>query len=389
MVDDRSASQLEKLDSVAVISHAFLRRVDQRKFQDIARVLGVHVHLLVPRHWRFYPWQPLETAAIGGLDGVSVSVLPTTHSSRTGAYLFEPVGLVRFLRHADPGLVHVEEESFSLVSAQVAAVAHVLQVPYSLFVWENIDKPLSPLRRFTRMAVLRHATGVVSGNSEALELCRRHGYRGPGAVLPQVGVTVAQGASDDPDFGGEKLPMIGFSGRLVPEKGVDVLLQAVARMRARGEQVRVRIIGDGPRRLALQALAETLGVGEIVSWTGRLPTEEARHAIGELDVLVLPSLTTATWKEQFGLVLAEAMVRSVPVVGSRSGAIPEVIGDDRALFEEGDAEDLARVLSRLLFDPALRADLAERAAERARARYSREAVAIAYAETWKEFVRES
>jgi glycosyltransferase involved in cell wall biosynthesis len=90
----------------------------------------------------------------------------------------------------------------------------------------------------------------------------------------------------------------------------------------------------------------------------------------EPDVLVLPSITTLTSKEQFGLVLFEAMLLGLAVMGSDSGAVPEVIVDAGLAFPEGDADVLAACLRRLNINPVLRGELAERGRRRALGKYS-------------------
>jgi glycosyltransferase involved in cell wall biosynthesis len=95
------------------------------------------------------------------------------------------------------------------------------------------------------------------------------------------------------------------------------------------------------------------------------------HAI---DLLVLPSLTTPRWAEQFGRVLVEAMARGVPVVGSSSGAIPEVIGQAGLIFPEGDARALSEAIRQVRDTPTLRAELAARGLARARQRYSQDVI---------------
>jgi glycosyltransferase involved in cell wall biosynthesis len=88
--------------------------------------------------------------------------------------------------------------------------------------------------------------------------------------------------------------------------------------------------------------------------------------------VVLPSCTTRVWKEQFGRILVEAMACKVPVVGSDSGAIPEVVGNAGLIFPEGDVAMLAECLQRLKESPELRHELAERGYVRATTLYSQE-----------------
>jgi len=101
---------------------------------------------------------------------------------------------------------------------------------------------------------------------------------------------------------------------------------------------------------------------------------------------VLPSHTTANWKEQFGRVLIEAMACRVLAIGSDSGAIPEVIGDDRCVFSEGDVPALAATIERLAADPLLRRALAEAGYQRTLARYSVEQLACDTLAVWRKLL---
>jgi glycosyltransferase involved in cell wall biosynthesis len=172
--------------------------------------------------------------------------------------------------------------------------------------------------------------------------------------------------------------VVGYLGRLVPQKGVLDLVEALALLPA---HVRLRLIGDGVLRPQLLARAAELGVGErveLVAWTTDVPAELRR-----LDALALPSRTTRSWKEQFGRVLPEAMSCGVPVVGSSSGEIPAVIGDAGLIYPEGDLPALAAALQRLDASPALRADLGRRGRARVLERYTQAALARQYYEVYR------
>ncbi len=97
--------------------------------------------------------------------------------------------------------------------------------------------------------------------------------------------------------------------------------------------------------------------------------------MNNLDVLVLPSRTTSVWKEQFGRVLTEAMACKVPVVGSSSGAIPEVIGDAGLVYPEGDIRELAECLRLLMQSRELRGRLSERGYKRVKSLYTQDVIA--------------
>src|SRR5207244_1025724 len=134
---------------------------------------------------------------------------------------------------------------------------------------------------------------------------------------------------------------------------------------------------EAPLRRASRALEARVSAWprDKARCVGAVTDTDVPEYLAALDALVLPSRTTATWAEQFGHVLIEAMAAGVPVVGSSSGAIPDVVGDAGIIVPEGDAAALRRALGTLLADPALRARLSERGQDRVQAHYAHAVVA--------------
>ena len=172
----------------------------------------------------------------------------------------------------------------------------------------------------------------------------------------------------------------------MPQKGLFVLLEAVARLT---EDVRVMVVGSGPLKVELLKKAQALRLDGRLELHEGVPHPEVPQYLQQMTVLVLPSLTTPTWKEQFGHVLIEAMASGVPVIGSDSGAIPEVIGDAGLVVPEGDVEALAEALRRLVSTPGLRTDLASRGRGRVLADYTNGIIARRLAVFWQDLVSDA
>ena len=167
--------------------------------------------------------------------------------------------------------------------------------------------------------------------------------------LPEpVGQPTAAGSAKSLN-GGRPGFVVLFVGRLVPYKGVDVLLQAM-----RGLDASAVIVGDGPLRAALEQQADALGVSDRVSFRGTLSEDALAELYATCDVLALPSTTAA---EAFGLVQVEAMARGKPVVSTRvASGVPWVNQDGVTGFTvpPGDPDALRSALGRLQQDPDLR-----------------------------------
>jgi glycosyltransferase involved in cell wall biosynthesis len=141
---------------------------------------------------------------------------------------------------------------------------------------------------------------------------------------------------------------VAFAGRLVREKGVDVLLSAFADVAKRLPAARLVLVGDGPERPVLEKQVRDLGIAERVEVTGRLSPEETQGRLAGAWIQAVPS----RWPEPFGMVATEAMMRGAAVVASDIGGLPEIVEHGRTglLVPPGDARAFAAALLRLLQD---------------------------------------
>ena len=146
-------------------------------------------------------------------------------------------------------------------------------------------------------------------------------------------------------------PVVGFAGRLVSKKGVDVLLHAMVLLLRQQPATKLVVVGDGPERGRLTALAQALRIEQAVDFLGHLERGAVEAALASAWVQAVPS----RWEEPFGLVAAEAMMRGTATVASRSGGLTEQIidGETGYLVAPGDPTALAQGLARVLGDRAL------------------------------------
>lgn len=163
-------------------------------------------------------------------------------------------------------------------------------------------------------------------------------------------------------------PMVVYAGRLVPEKGVDVLLKAFAMARSHVPTAQLLIAGQGPEAESLKALAQHLGLGDSVIWLGHVARSQMETHFDRAWVQAVPS----QWEEPFGNVTTEAMMRGTAVVASAVGAQPEIIHADRTgfLVAPVDVAAWGDRLTRLLQDRELAETMGRAGRDRALAQFS-------------------
>jgi glycosyltransferase involved in cell wall biosynthesis len=365
---------------VLMISKACLVGAYQRKLEEIARFSDVELMVAVPPSWRDGSrniWvERMHTA------GYKLVVEPIVFNGSFHLYFYPRLG--RRMQSFCPDIVHVDEEPYNFATFHALRLAQAVGASVLWFTWQNLNRRYPfPFRLIERYA-LRHTDYAIAGSAGAATTWREKGYDGLLRVIPQFGVDPALFAQRSARQDSASGFRIGFVGRLVPEKGADVLLRAVAGMRG---SCQLSVVGLGPEQDRLEALVRRLGLDERVSFDGHLPSTRLPAFYRELDVLVLPSLSRPNWVEQFGRVLIEAMACGVPVVGSDCGEIPAVVGDAGLLFPEGDVEALQGHLLRLMRDLDLWAGLARRGRERVLSRFTQAQVAAETVEVYREIVR--
>jgi len=366
---------------VAVVSHAQVQHGSRARWRRLAEAHDADVTILVPALWKSdwfgvdQVWRP-EPVDDGRFH---VRPIPTTNSWNWSRYLFRSIDAE--LRRVRPDIIYVVQEELTLVLQQMMLYRSVWARSAKLvfFSWNNLR--IAPRSRPGKAAWARVRGGTdaaIAGTEEIRDVLMRAGYRKPIHVQTEIGI---DGTVFHPDAASRERMrrelrlsgfVIGFSGRLVAEKGVRDLVAALDGLVGDWS---VLLVGDGALREEIAAAADRGGWRDRLVLTGHVELDVMPELLRSMDCLVLPSRTTPAWKEQFGLVLAQAMACGVPVIGSDSGAIPEVVGDAGDLFPEGDASALRRCLVRMRDEPEWRATAARRGMARAAQRFSADGLA--------------
>jgi glycosyltransferase involved in cell wall biosynthesis len=312
--------------------------------------------------------------AVNGYRTLSIPMLGRPSDPHRATYRTLTFDMLRMR----PAIVHAEEEPDSISALQIALARRIFCPKALLFLhtWQNVDRPKTwYVRAVTRLS-LRAADAIFCANQGAVDLLHRMGFHGPTPLIPAIGVDTDL-FTLRPERLHPESATIGYIGRFTPEKGIITLIDAFQRVQQAMPQrsSTLRLIGGGPQQAELTSYVAQSGLQEKVVFVPSQPPEEIVHELHGLDALVLPSLSTPVWQEQLGRVMLEAMACGIPVIGSDSGAIPEVIGDAGQIFPEGNAAELAKCIERLLADADLRQQCIARGAQRAREQYSQQILA--------------
>lgn len=325
-----------------LVSKAYVSAEYRRKAELLA-AQGVDLTLVAPPSWKIEGGESALEA--GEARGYRLEVLPLAFNGHFHLHWFR--GLGRLIDRVRPDIVHIEEEPYNLATALALRAAKRSGARSVFFTWQNLNRRYPLPFRLLERCCYRAADHAIAGNREAEAVLRAKGYTGNVTVLPQFGVDENRFR---PGRGRPSIFTIGYVGRFVAGKGVDLLLRAAAGLH--GEWV-LSLLGSGPEREALARLAGELNIADRVIWQPPVSSGEVPAHLQSLSCLVLPSISLPNWKEQFGRVLIESMACGVPVIGSDSGEIPHVIGAAGLVFREGDIAALRDHLARVQAEPKI------------------------------------
>ena len=366
---------------IAIISHALVQEVIQRRWKKLADDSSFEVHLLVPKYWETewfrekVVYEPEEVHS----DNFHVHPMPTTNTKRWGSYLFKSIdGKFRTIKpdviyiiHEEGIRIHHQIYLYKKLFAPKAKViffsmnargipyqrmAHPVKKHIHKWMWESIKKNTN--------AALVHYPGC-------LESLRSGGYNKPIYLQTQVGVDEKLFSLDvsireeyRQKIGFDDQFVIGYAGRLIIDKGVDDLVEVFIKLAEKYNNVVLLLVGNGELKESIENKVSASNLQDKVHITGFVDHAEVPKYMNAMDTFVLGSKTMPHWLDTFPLVTIQAQAVKVPVIASNSASIPWQLGDSAKIFKEGDREELYEALELFITNKELYDDYASKGQKR-------------------------
>ncbi len=338
------------------IAHSSLTPALRHRERALVRCYpDLDLEVVTTERWRE---AEVEVEATGD-DLFPVRTARTYLSKHIQLFAYDPRPIIKALREHRPQLIDIGHEPYSVACAELVTLCDWFapHVPMVMQTNQNILHNYPPPFNWLEQRAFRRVAAAYACSETVVEVLRAKGFDKPAPIVT-FGVDTEAFQPRAADLQRPTGPLtIGFIGRMLPGKGLNVLAEALDKIKSEAWQLLV--VGDGSEREGFTQQLVASGIIDRARFTGALGFHEVPAYFHEVDVLVLPTETTRRIREQFGRVLVEAMASGIPVIGSTCGAIPEVIGDAGLVFREGDSEALASALREVLSDQELRARLIE------------------------------
>ncbi|MCB4790444.1 MAG: glycosyltransferase family 4 protein [Elusimicrobia bacterium] len=345
-------------------SHSLVEE-EYRKYLKELSNLGFEIKALCPDIWKECGEDKVVKEPVEK-DGYVLYPVPVIFRNHIRSFFYRNDKLVKELvRDFMPDLVHIFEEPYSISAFQLINALKILKNRPKVVIqsFENIYTrqpfPFSWIEKYN----LRFADAIISVPIEGRGLWQKKGFKNKIFNLP-VGI-------DDEVFYKketvkEGIIKICYIGRIVKEKGIPILVEAFNKLSSKYKNIELSLIGNGYLKKELLLRNKNLSIKFIDS----VSNKELPALYSKMDILVLPSLTTKNWKEQFGRVLIEAMACGVAVIGSSSGEIANVISDSGIIFKEGSQEGLSAAMEELIENPKRLEEMKAKSLERVKNNYT-------------------
>ena len=370
-----------------VIGHSYGLAVNRAIIREVGRMAPFEITVAAPSFFHG-DLRPIYCEPEPPDSPLKIVSLPARWTSHIHVYNYHRGPLRRLLLENGFQAIHAWEEPYIFAGYQIARLAAESGARFCFRSAQSLSKTYPPPFGYFEKQTLRAAHRWIAGGRSVFDNLVSRGYPADrGRILTLAVDTDAFKPAEEEarqlvrESLGLTPPVIGFLGRLVPAKGLRILMEALERLNPEVPWS-LLLLGSGEMQSEIQQWANQRG------WQQRVKIHLAKHDevpryLAAMDILAAPSQTARNWKEQFGRMLIEAFACGVTVVASDSGEIPFVVGDSGFIVPENDVAAWSATLERLLRDSKLRIEMGAKGRAHVE-RYSARTIARQYVDFYQE-----
>ena len=369
------------------IGHSYVLAVNRATAREVARDSNFQITVGAPSFFRG-DLRAIECEPEPAGSPLKLVRIPCRWTSRIHVFQYSAKALRALILDQPFDAIHAWEEPYIRAGYQIARLAKRSRARFCFRSAQSLNKRYPPPFSFFEKQTLAAADRWLAGGKSVFDNLVARGYpadRGRVITLA-VDTSMFQPAEEEARAAvlkelGLRPPVIGYVGRLVPAKGLRILMQALEGLDVHSSWS-LLLLGSGEMQAEIEQWADRR------NWKDRVKIHLAKHHdvpkyLSGMDLMVAPSQTMPNWKEQFGRMLIEAFACAVPIIASDSGEIPYVIGDAGLIVGEKDVLAWRQNIQMLLEDSSLRNKLGQ--AGRARVgRFSVAEVALQFRDFYQQ-----
>ena len=329
--------------TILVIGHS-LNEERQRSLFETRQFKDYNISLAVPKFWNKEENKPYVQ---GGIQVIPLNGLFLGNFTR-----YVLLGLKKLIEKIKPNLIYLQAEPWSAMAICCSRLSKKTKIPLIIYSYENLEKVYKRrekkyfgLSKLTEKYVLKHTKGILAGNSDAKKIILKNGFKGKIKVLPISGIDEKKFKkfkySTKKNFGVEKKKVVLYLGRMIKEKGIEDIFESIPFVLRKLKNVIFLFVGSGDYLEKAKDFAIKNNITHYVKFLKDVDYSEVPKIMNAADLFISPSQKTPYWEEQFGFAIAGALSCGLPVISTKTGAIPEFFGKYSYLVKERDPKELS------------------------------------------------
>ncbi|KAA5806375.1 glycosyltransferase [Thermoanaerobacterium thermosaccharolyticum] len=375
------------MKKILVFDHSAVVDLYRERERILKNKFGYDIEMVIPFHWM----EGSKDTKANKNDYFKIYLASTFLTNNVPLFIYNPFTVIKALLKSKPDIIDIHEEPYSLSCIEIIFLKSIFSRKSKVVFYsaQNILKRYPfPFNLFEKIAY-KCSKAAYTCSSEVTSVLIKKGYKKKIMEIPLgIDEKLYRPGIDIEDIN-KKYDLdsftIGFIGRIEYQKGIFDLIEALNLMKE--YKWKCIIVGNGSSLSDVKKKVEEYWLADRVIFTGAVVPEDIPLYMNAMDVLIVPSRTTSNWKEQFGRVIAEAMACGLPVIGSDSGAIPEVIGSGGVIFKEGDIDGLKNSMIKLMENKEYRERLKKNALEKVK-QYSWNSISRQFDELYSYIIKE-